>query len=87
VVEHLAPEFQAHLAAKVHVQNGAQIEGHDNPLDQGDFLAAQRRSAIDCMRWQRNPAFYPWRGRAAWVVANSAPWLCDATLPFAPLLQ
>ncbi|UWD92751.1 hypothetical protein [Ralstonia pseudosolanacearum] len=69
MVQHLAPDFQAHLAAKVYVQDGAQVQGHENPFDQGEFLAALGRSAMGATI-ARGPAFYPVQGGAALIQGN-----------------
>ncbi|UZF26858.1 hypothetical protein [Ralstonia pseudosolanacearum] len=69
MVQHLAPEFQAHLATKVYVQDGAQVQGHENPFDQGEFLAALGRSAMGATI-ARGPLFYPVRGDAALIQGN-----------------
>jgi len=57
VVQHLAPEPQAHLATEVHVQDGAQVQGHNNPFDQGEFLAALGRSAMGAQRLRADRHF------------------------------
>jgi hypothetical protein len=65
----------------VHVQNGAQVQGDDNPLDQGEFLAARGGQ-----QWgasiARKRLFYPAHGGAAWIPPNSGLPFCDVTLSF-----